>query len=86
MPGAFGVFDRFNIIGCAIAPMPCGPRLSQPSGSAANFVRQPGEQNQYVLPLCSCDVFGGPGTTVIPQTGSIGSVSTWRFIGEQSPL
>jgi hypothetical protein len=41
---------RESVSGAETADIERGPRASQPSGSLANFVRQPGEQNQYVVP------------------------------------
>ena len=57
-------------------PAPCdiplGPRASQPSGSAANFSRQPGLQKLYVVPRYSNDPPRAvAGSTFIPHTGSV---------------
>jgi len=58
------------LTGCAAA-MPFGPLASQPSGSAANFCRHPGEQKWYVVPWCSnVPPRAVAGSTRIPQTGS----------------
>jgi hypothetical protein len=54
------------------APWDIGSRAPDRNlfGSAANFAAQPFEQNEYVMPPCSCCPAGRAGSTVIPQTGS----------------
>jgi hypothetical protein len=48
--GVRGALPRVSWIGAETADIERGPRASQPCGSLANLVRQPGEQNQYVVP------------------------------------
>lgn len=51
-------------------PPEAGP-LRKRSGRAANFCRQPAQQNQNVTPSCSMrSSAGGSSATVIPHTGS----------------